>query len=120
MASNVQNTGDILSSIIDLRTELATLSKSFQPGTARVPLGLGYPWEASAALADNVLLLDAIGRKVLLPMMLLSSPEVSNFQYLDPFSLYPNMSTGPSRYFGRHVSRYSWKKKNIEERVHDH
>ena len=69
----------LFSSVVDMRTDISAISKSSQTSTSRFPRSLGYPWEASSSLAENVLLLDANGRSLLLPMLFLSSPKVSLF-----------------------------------------
>ncbi|KAK0105720.1 hypothetical protein ONS95_004242 [Cadophora gregata] len=72
--SILQTSSDILSKVIDLRAEVTSMSRVVQ-SLASIPSGIGNPWESSSALSDTVLLLDAIGRSVLLPMMLLGSVE---------------------------------------------
>jgi hypothetical protein len=69
----------LFSSVVDMRTDISAMSKSIQASTSRLPRSLGYPWEACSSLAENVLLLDANGRSLLLPMLFLSSPRVSLF-----------------------------------------
>lgn len=74
--------GSILSDIADLRTDVSVVVKVLRSWGSPEARRLGYPWEASASLAENVLLLDANGRSVLLPMLFLSSPVVSYFKAL--------------------------------------
>lgn len=45
---------------------------SMQSAMVQMPSSIGSPWEYN----ETVILHDAIGRKVPLPMMLLDSPEV--------------------------------------------
>jgi len=83
--------GSILSDIANLRTDVSNVVKALQSWDSPRMKSLGYPWEASASLLENVLLLDANGRNVLLPMLFLSSPMVGhfimilNFQFLTRF-----------------------------------
>ncbi|KAL5316036.1 hypothetical protein ACEPPN_016910 [Leptodophora sp. 'Broadleaf-Isolate-01'] len=65
-----------LSNILDIRGDVTTILSVIRPQRC-IPAGLGYSWEATPALSDNVLLLDAIGRSVRLPIMLLGSVEAS-------------------------------------------
>ncbi|KAH9214726.1 hypothetical protein DL95DRAFT_461792 [Leptodontidium sp. 2 PMI_412] len=50
-----------LSNILDIRGDVTTILSVIRPQRC-IPAGLGYSWEATPALSDNVLLLDAIGR----------------------------------------------------------
>jgi hypothetical protein len=79
--------GSILSDVADLRTDVSIVVKALQSWDSPGTKSLGYPWEASASLSENVLLLDANGRNVLLPMLFLSSPMVSYFQDDPSFSI---------------------------------
>jgi hypothetical protein len=74
--------GSILSDVADLRTDVSTVVKALQPWASPKARSLGYPWEASADFSENVLLLDANGRSVLLPMLFLTSPMVSHYRAL--------------------------------------
>ncbi|KAG4438868.1 hypothetical protein IFR05_005657 [Cadophora sp. M221] len=71
LTSNTQSTGDILSNIISMRSEITTMVNSMQAAMVQIPSSIGNPWEYN----ETVILHDAIGRKVPLPMMLLDSPE---------------------------------------------
>jgi hypothetical protein len=66
----------ILSNVTDLLPKVTTIFTHIQNGDRLVP-GLGNPWEGGAAQLDIVILHDAIGRDVPLPIMLLNSPAVS-------------------------------------------
>jgi hypothetical protein len=81
--------GSILSDVANLRTEMSVVVKALQSWNSPYK-GLGYPWEASASLSENVLLLDANGRSVLLPMLFLSSPTVSHLKVLRILRLLTN------------------------------
>jgi hypothetical protein len=59
------------------KEEISAISKAIQNPRFPVPSALSYPWTTSPTLAENVLLLDAIERRVLMPMMLMSSLMVS-------------------------------------------
>jgi hypothetical protein len=72
--------GSILTDVANLRTDVSIVVKALQSWDSLRTKSLGYPWEASASLSENVLLLDANGRSVLLPMLLLSSPMVCHFK----------------------------------------
>ncbi|KAH7310287.1 hypothetical protein BKA65DRAFT_601200 [Rhexocercosporidium sp. MPI-PUGE-AT-0058] len=80
MLSNLQSAGiqkissATLSNVLDIRANVTTILSVIRPRKC-IPAGLGYSWEAKSSLSDTVLLLDAIGRSVLLPMMLLISVE---------------------------------------------
>ena len=60
-----------------MRSDISALSHFMHEANSRFPQSLGYPWEASSALSENVLLFDANGRSLLLPILFLSSPEAS-------------------------------------------
>ncbi len=74
--------GSILSDVTDLRTDVSVVVKALQSWGFPKAGNLGYTWEASASLSENVLLLDANGRRVLLPMLFLSSPLVISSEAL--------------------------------------
>jgi hypothetical protein len=74
--------GSILSDVANLQTDVSIVVEALQPWASPKARSLGYPWEASASLRENVLLLDANGRSVLLPMLFLSSPVVSSSRSL--------------------------------------
>jgi hypothetical protein len=74
--------GVIISNVADLRTDVSIVVKALQHWTSPTERSLGYPWEASASLSENVLLLDANGRSMLLPMLFMTSPMVSHSRLL--------------------------------------
>jgi hypothetical protein len=49
----------LFSSVLDMKTDISAISNSLQSSQCRFPRSLGYPWEASSGLAENVLLLYA-------------------------------------------------------------
>jgi hypothetical protein len=49
----------LFSSVLDMKTDISAMSNSLQSSQCRFPRSLGYPWEASSGLAENVLLLYA-------------------------------------------------------------
>lgn len=57
----------------DMRTKFSEMLSKLDAVQNRMPTGLGYFWESE----PPVLLLDALGRKTPLPVMLVGSPEVS-------------------------------------------
>lgn len=85
--SNAMNGNAILSELTDLRSDLTAISNSLRARPS-LPQCLGFPWESSSAAKDNVLLLDAINRSILLPMMLLSTPQVSGYTMRESFRGY--------------------------------
>ena len=80
--SILQTASTILSNVLDLRAQVASITDIIQP-LHSIPATLGYPWEVRSALSDTVTLLDAIGRTVLLPWMLMGSIEVSESAGVD-------------------------------------
>lgn len=67
--------GRILSNIADVHTEVSTISTALQTWQRPVA-SLGYSWEDNSSLAQSVVLFDAIGRNLNLPLMFFSSPKV--------------------------------------------
>ena len=74
--SLLQTASTILSNVLDLRAQVASITNTIQPWNS-TPSSLGYTWEVRSALSNTVTLLDAISRTVLLPWMLMGSIEVS-------------------------------------------
>ncbi|KAK0109431.1 hypothetical protein ONS95_002125 [Cadophora gregata] len=72
-ATTANNSVEVLSSIADLRIEVNKISKSIVRQHSQIPRNLGYSWEANFTPADTIILLDAIGRVVILPLVLLGS-----------------------------------------------
>ncbi|KAG4422088.1 hypothetical protein IFR04_004829 [Cadophora malorum] len=72
--SLLQTASTILSNVLDLRAEVTSITDSLQP-LHSIPSSLGYPWEVRSAIADTVTLLDAVGRTILLPWILMGSIE---------------------------------------------
>jgi hypothetical protein len=68
----------ILSNITDLRAEVMTVFAGIQIGNSRSLRGVGNIWEGSSAYLDIVILHDAIGRIISLPIMLLTSRTISD------------------------------------------
>ena len=66
--------GIVLSSFSNVQADVSMIVQALQ--ASRIS-SIGYPWEASSSPADNVQLLDANGRTLLLPMLFLSTPWVS-------------------------------------------
>ena len=79
MASNTHNTNDILARIVELRRQVMNISNVLQPISLMIPMDLGYAWGH-----DNISLVNAVGQKVQLPMVLLSSPTVSHTSKIQP------------------------------------
>jgi hypothetical protein len=78
MATSTESKVDrIISNMTDLRAEVTTIFADVQIGNSRRLRGIGNVWEGASAQLDIVILHDAIGRTVPLPIMLLSSPTVS-------------------------------------------
>jgi len=75
----------MLASVSELRDNVNKLSNSIQGGGQSIPPGLGYSWGTSPTIAENVLLLDATGRSLLLPMPFMTSPMASAAQYFTEF-----------------------------------
>jgi hypothetical protein len=69
--------GKMLASVSELKENVNTLSNDIQGCGQSIPAGLGYAWGTSPTIAENVLLLDATGRSLLLPMPFMTSPMVS-------------------------------------------
>jgi hypothetical protein len=69
-----------MASVSELKENVNTPSKGIQGSSRSIPLGLGYAWGTSPTLMENVLLLDATGRSLLLPMPFMTSPMVSENQ----------------------------------------
>jgi hypothetical protein len=73
VSSTESKVDSILSNMTDLRAEVTTIFA----GSSRRLTGVGNIWEGASAQLDIVILHDAVGRTVPLPMMLLSSRTVS-------------------------------------------
>jgi hypothetical protein len=69
--------GIMMASVSELKENVNTLSRGIQGSSQSIPAGLGYAWGTSPTLTENVLLLDATGRSLLLPMPFMTSPMVS-------------------------------------------
>jgi hypothetical protein len=83
MVSSTESKVDsILSNMTDLRAEVTTIFSSVQIGNSQRLRGVGNLWEGASAQLNIVILHDAIGRTVPLPMMLLSSRTVSDVRKL--------------------------------------
>ncbi len=83
-ASTASNGTQILTAITDVKSYIGLISRRLE-ALPPISKSLGYPWEASAQ--DTVLLHDAIGRRVLLPIMLMGSKRVGT-------GLFPNAKVG--------------------------
>ena len=68
--------GTMIANVSELKENVNTLSKTIRGGSQSIPPGLGYAWGTSPTLMENVLLLDATGRSLLLPMPFMVSPMV--------------------------------------------
>jgi hypothetical protein len=77
VSSTESKVDSILSNMTDLRAEVTTIFAGIQICSSRRLTGVGNMWEGASAQLDIVILHDAIGRTVPLPMMLLSSRTVS-------------------------------------------
>jgi hypothetical protein len=69
--------GAMLASVSELKENVNKLSYGIQGGGQSIAAGLGYAWGTSPTITENVLLLDATGRSLLLPMPFMTSPMVS-------------------------------------------
>jgi hypothetical protein len=76
LSSTKAKVDTILSNFTDILPKVTAVFTHIQNGN-RLISGLGNPWEGGAAQLDIVILQDAIGRDVPLPIMLLNSPAVS-------------------------------------------
>ncbi|KAH7305140.1 ankyrin repeat-containing domain protein [Rhexocercosporidium sp. MPI-PUGE-AT-0058] len=72
---NARRSEEILTNILEIRLELTNISGAVRQKYSSIPRNLGYPWEANDSKADTVILLDAIGRNVTLPLTLLGSTK---------------------------------------------
>lgn len=72
-ASTASNGTQILTAITDVKSYIGLIFKRLET-LPPISKFLGYPWESSAQ--DTVLLHDAIGRRILLPIMLMGSKRV--------------------------------------------
>lgn len=77
VSSTESKVDSILSNMTDLRAEVMTIFASVQTDKSRRLTGVGNFWEGASTQLDIVILHDAIGRTVPLPMMLLTSRKVS-------------------------------------------
>lgn len=66
----------MLMNVTELKEHVINLSSVVQESSRPIPAGLGYAWGTSPTLTENVLLLDATGRSLLLPMPFMASPIV--------------------------------------------
>jgi hypothetical protein len=73
VASTANNGTQILTAITDVKSYIGLISRRLE-ALPPISKSLGYPWESSAQ--DTVLLHDAIGRRILLPIMLMGSKRV--------------------------------------------
>jgi spore coat protein CotF len=73
LTSNVER---ILSTIANVQADTTLISTTLQAWQRPVMSNLGYTWEDTSSLGQSVLLLDAIGRNISLPLMFVSSPNV--------------------------------------------
>lgn len=69
--------GAMLTSVSELKENENKLSYGIQGGAQSIAAGFGYAWGTSPTITENVLLLDATGRSLLLPMPFMTSPMVS-------------------------------------------
>lgn len=67
----LDGTREIQNDVKVLSTAVAKLQPRYE-----IPKQVGFPWEAQSLARDVILLQDAIGRTLVLPMMLLSSYKV--------------------------------------------
>lgn len=88
------------------------ISRTLQ--TQQMPASLGYQWEAN--LSDHILLVDAVGPPVRLPLMLASAPKVS-YPFSTLLSSVLIAISGPSRSSACDVSDHARKEKDIAKRV---
>lgn len=77
VSSTESKVDSILSNMTDLRAEVTTIFAGIQIGNSHRLTGIGNMWEGASTQLDIVILHDAIGRTVPLPIMLLSSRKVS-------------------------------------------
>ena len=70
----------ILSTIANVQADTSLISTTLQTWRRPSISNLGYPWEDTSSFAQSVLLLDAIGRDISLPLMFVSSPNVSGIR----------------------------------------
>lgn len=80
VSSTRSKVDSILSNITDLRAEVMTIFAGVQIGKSQYVRGVGNLWEGASSHLDIVILHDAIGRTVPLPLMLLSSRTVSGIR----------------------------------------
>jgi hypothetical protein len=78
VTSTESKVDSILSNMTDLRAEVTTMFSGIQISNSRGLRGVGNIWEGTSSQLDIVILNDAIGRTVPLPIMLLSSRTVSD------------------------------------------
>jgi hypothetical protein len=78
VTSTESKVDSILSNMTDLRAEVTTMFSGVQISNSRHRRGVGNIWEGASSQLDIVILNDAIGRTVPLPIMLLSSRTVSD------------------------------------------
>jgi hypothetical protein len=112
----------LFSSVVDMRTDISAMSKSMQTSSSQLPRSLGFPWEASSSLAENVLLFDANGRSLLLPMLFLSTPHVSPFNICESALFFFNFSpcTAIPRTVGTHLPWNAWAQEDSSKRIYHH
>lgn len=78
VTSTESKVDSILSNMTDLRAEVTTMFSGVQISNSRHLRGVGNIWEGASSQLDIVILNDAIGRTVPLPIMLLSSRTVGD------------------------------------------
>jgi len=78
VTSTESKVDSILANVTDLRAEVTTIFAGVQISNSRRLRGVGNIWEGASGQLDIVILNDAIGRTVPLPIMLLSSRTVSD------------------------------------------
>jgi hypothetical protein len=78
VTSTESKVDSILANVTDLRAEVTTIFAGVQISNSRRLRGVGNIWEGASGQLDIVILNDAIGRIVPLPIMLLSSRTVSD------------------------------------------
>jgi hypothetical protein len=79
----------MLLSVTELKERVTKLSSVVQESSQPIPAGLGYAWGTSPTLTENVLLLDATGRRLLLPTLFMTSLMVPDLNlYLSMMLIY--------------------------------
>jgi hypothetical protein len=107
----------MMASVSELKENVNTLSKGIQGSSQSIPAGLGYAWGTSPTLTENVLLLDATGRSLLLPMPFMTSPMVSQTRTVK-YLANSSPLTVAARPSESHVQRVTGSSENNSARVH--